>query len=283
MRTIFHITARSDWEAAQTLGRYEADSLKSEGFIHLSRPHQVLSVADFLFKDKKDLVLLQVGEELVTSPVKYEGKENNLFPHIYGPLNLNAILNVYDFSEGSEGFHLPKDFYSVENTLIRKGVPGDEAELASCHVHTWQQSFRGLVSDSLLDSRPLSFRSRMVRWKSVVEQKTPATVFVAESASHGIVGFCSVEAGRDERFKGKGEITAIYCLNEYKGKGVGARLFLAGCRFLKERSFQTMYLWTIKDNPTISFYKKMGGVLLEHEDTLDLGSPVPLVAFEWSL
>lgn len=283
MRTIFHITNRSDWEKAKDRGQYEADTLKTEGFIHLSRPHQVLKVADFLFKGKADLALLHINQELVTSEIKYEGEKDNLFPHIYGPLNVDAVVGIYEFRENENEFALPNEFSLISDTLIRRGLPGDEAELASCHTHAWQQSYRGLVPNEILDSRPLSFRPRMLWWRSVVSGKTPAAVFVAESAQHGIVGFCAVEPARDESHRGKGEIGAIYCLNEYKGKGIGAALFRAACGHLKTQGFPSVYLWVLKNNPTINFYRKMGGTQMLEEKTIDLGGPLSEIGFEWRL
>jgi uncharacterized protein (DUF952 family)/ribosomal protein S18 acetylase RimI-like enzyme len=283
MRTIFHITHKSDWETAQRNGRYEADTLKLEGFIHLSRPHQVLKVGDNLFKGKSDLLLLQVHQELVNSELKYEGEKDNLFPHIYGPLNLEAVIGVHEFRDSGDGFSLPDGFSLIGDTLIRQGLPGDEAELASCHTHAWQQSYRGLVPDQVLDSRPLSFRRRMLWWRSVVRGKTPTTVFVAESAENGIIGFCAVEPARDEVHGGKGEVTAIYCLNEYKGKGIGAALFQMGKAHLKEQNFPGMYLWVLKNNPTIKFYQSMGGKQMIDEKTIDLGGLLPEIGFEWDL
>lgn len=283
MRTIFHIANRNDWERAKNPGRYETDSLKAEGFIHLSRPHQVLKVADVHFKGKKDLVLLHVNQELVTSEIKYEGEKDNLFPHIYGPLNVDAAVGVHEFQETETGFSLPNEFTLVGDTLIRRGLPGDEAELASCHTHAWQQSYRGLVPEQILDSRPLSFRPRMLWWKSVVSGKTAAAVFVAESAKHGVVGFCAVEPARDDSHKGKGEIGAIYCLNEYKGKGIGAALFQTACSHLRVQGFPSVYLWVLKNNPTVNFYRKMGGIQMSEEKMVDLGGPLPEIGFEWRL
>ncbi len=230
MRTIFIITTKQDWAKAQAAGKYESASLVTEGFIHLSRPHQVLQVAGRHFKGKSDLLLLQINQEKVVAPVKYEGNESNLFPHMYGPLNLDAVVGVDNFLERDSGFSLPESYTLVGDVLVRKGQPGDEAEITSVHTHAWQQSYKGIVPDQFLEERPLSFRDRLNWWSAVVEGKDPNTVFVAESAQHGIVGFCAVGPSRDEEFKGQGEIGAIYCLNEYKGKGVGAHSFVQAKR-----------------------------------------------------
>lgn len=283
MRTLFHITNQIDWEKAKLNGQYKIDTLKTKGFIHLSRPHQVLGIANRLFKGKQNLVLLHIHEELITSEIKYEGEKENLFPHIYGSLNTDAVVGAYNFEKTKYNFALPKEFRLVDDTLIRQGLPGDEAELASCHTHAWQQSYRGLIPDQILNEHPLFFRERMLRWKSVVSGRTPAASFVAESARHGIIGFCTVEPARDKSQKGKGEIGAIYCLNEYKGKGIGTALFQAACLYLKDQGFPSVYLWVLKHNPSVSFYRKIGGTQMTEEKTIDLGGPLLEIGFEWNI
>ncbi len=109
---ILHITNRQDWEDAQAAGRYQADTLASEGFIHCSTPEQVVSVANALYPARQDLVLLGIDPARLTAPVRYENLqgEDELFPHLYGPLNLEAVVRVWEFVPDLEGrFSLPPD------------------------------------------------------------------------------------------------------------------------------------------------------------------------------
>ncbi|MFZ5885725.1 MAG: DUF952 domain-containing protein, partial [Chloroflexota bacterium] len=57
---IFHITSRTDWEAAQAKGEYIAPSLQTEGFIHCSTAAQILPVAEKFYKGQSGLVLLMI-------------------------------------------------------------------------------------------------------------------------------------------------------------------------------------------------------------------------------
>ena len=110
---IFHITPRADWEAAQTKGEYVAESLKSEGFIHCSTLAQVVPVADKYYKGQNGLVLLMIEPTLLSSTLKWEAPsggtpppgipEGDQFPHIYGPINLGAVVNVFDFIHDANG------------------------------------------------------------------------------------------------------------------------------------------------------------------------------------
>lgn len=99
------------WEQALQVGRYEADSLGAQGFIHCSKPEQVVSVANIKFCGQKGLVLLCIDTDKVASEIRYENCEggNELFPHIYGPLDLDAVTYVCEFQPLSDGmFELPE-------------------------------------------------------------------------------------------------------------------------------------------------------------------------------
>ncbi len=107
---IIHICSTSSWEAAKRLGYYEAGSLKSQGFIHCSKPEQVVKVANFNFKGTQDLLLLLIDEQKIKSEIKYEdGGSGELYPHIYGSINIDAVENAVAFPPEVDGtFKLPE-------------------------------------------------------------------------------------------------------------------------------------------------------------------------------
>ncbi|BAZ15072.1 hypothetical protein NIES4071_69420 [Calothrix sp. NIES-4071] len=97
MKTIHHITRRQAWEEVLRSGSYRAESLLTEGFIHCSTPAQVLKTADRFFKNQTGLIILYIDVDKVESEVKYELADNELFPHIYGALNIDAVYQTIDF------------------------------------------------------------------------------------------------------------------------------------------------------------------------------------------
>jgi uncharacterized protein (DUF952 family) len=116
---ILHITSRSEWKDAQTRGEYIAPSLTAEGFIHCSTEKQVLHVANAFYHGKTDLVLLVIDETRLKPELKWEApagppapgiSESDSFPHIFGPINLNAVASVLDLETdpGSGKFFLPE-------------------------------------------------------------------------------------------------------------------------------------------------------------------------------
>lgn len=100
---ILHITKQADWRAALTAEVYWADSLATEGFIHCSTAQQVARTANKFYAAQPDLVLLHIDTDLLAAELRWEAADGDLFPHIYGPLNLDAVKNVTDFSTGQDG------------------------------------------------------------------------------------------------------------------------------------------------------------------------------------
>jgi uncharacterized protein (DUF952 family) len=111
MNTILHITQRQEWETAKDLDTYRSQTLADEGFIHCSTVAQVIGSANRFFKDRKDLVILVIEIDRVKPEIRNEGAEaTNLFPHIYGELNIDAVVQVVDLEAGVDGeFILPQE------------------------------------------------------------------------------------------------------------------------------------------------------------------------------
>jgi len=114
---IYHIATRADWERALADGEYTRSSagktLAEEGFIHASQASQVARTANRFYRDVPgDLVLLVIDPGLLGAEVRYEdvpGAELP-FPHIYGPLNVDAVVRARPFAAGPDGlFEFTRD------------------------------------------------------------------------------------------------------------------------------------------------------------------------------
>jgi len=102
---------------ARAAGEYRAPSLDSQRFIHLSGQDQVIRVADAIYRGQIGLVLLEIDPARLIAPVRYEPPDpsipaehykGELFPHLYGPLNLDAVITVRNFPPRADGtFTLP--------------------------------------------------------------------------------------------------------------------------------------------------------------------------------
>lgn len=93
---IYHLTSAATWSAAVAAGTYAPPSLASDGFIHCSTASQYLATANLYFRGHTDLVLLSIDEAGL--PVRYEppvgSSRPELFPHLYGPLPIPAVVAV---------------------------------------------------------------------------------------------------------------------------------------------------------------------------------------------
>jgi uncharacterized protein (DUF952 family) len=107
MSFIFHITPRKQWEAA--IDRYEDDTLATDGFIHCSELRQVVTVANRFYAGQSGLVLLKIAVDRLQPELRYEAADGDEFPHLYGALNLDAVVGVINFEPSSEGFKLPPE------------------------------------------------------------------------------------------------------------------------------------------------------------------------------
>ncbi len=109
---ILHIANKSDWQTAVASGVYRIESLITEGFIHCSTVEQVLGPANERFHGQSGLILVCIDPEKVTAPILYEDcyESGQAFPHIYGPLNVEAVSGVITFAPQDDGsFVLPSE------------------------------------------------------------------------------------------------------------------------------------------------------------------------------
>jgi uncharacterized protein (DUF952 family) len=107
---IYHLAFASDWEAAQALGSYRVSgrgmTLESEGFLHFSYAGQVAGVAKRFWRaPESPLVLLTVDPDLLGLPVVAENTSGGteLFPHVYGPLRVAAVVAVTAIAVDADG------------------------------------------------------------------------------------------------------------------------------------------------------------------------------------
>lgn len=97
---IFHIATAADWRRATETGTYTTSTigrtLEEEGFIHASRRDQVQGVFDRYYRGAgEDLVLLTIDPaRLAEAEVRVEAVGDDSYPHIYGPINRAAVVDV---------------------------------------------------------------------------------------------------------------------------------------------------------------------------------------------
>jgi uncharacterized protein (DUF952 family) len=96
---IFHITTREQWNHAALAGKYQADSLVTEGFIHCSTAAQLEASGRRSGAGQTGLVVLEIDPEKLRWELRWEDSTHGeVFPHLYGPLDLEAVISVQAFA-----------------------------------------------------------------------------------------------------------------------------------------------------------------------------------------
>jgi uncharacterized protein (DUF952 family) len=91
---IYHIVLPDDWAAWDT-DLYRAKSLETEGFIHCSFRHQLDGVIDRYYKGANEVIILQIETDaLMSRTVNEPSTGNEIYPHVYGPINRDAIVEA---------------------------------------------------------------------------------------------------------------------------------------------------------------------------------------------
>ena len=103
MELIVHICSSDEWQSAQKVGVYRAASLDVEGFIHCSRPDQVVEVANRYYGNCTDLVLLWIDPSHLEAELRWEASDESIYPHVYGPINIDSVVRVTKLLPDQEG------------------------------------------------------------------------------------------------------------------------------------------------------------------------------------
>lgn len=130
---LLHITDIETWEEAHRQGSYRPPSLDREGFIHCFYPDQLLSVANSRFQGYERLVVLAIDPKKVMAEIRNDlVPEIGYFPHLYGPLNVDAVVRVIPFEADASGlFHWSDVLGQIcsERESERESEQEDESEL----------------------------------------------------------------------------------------------------------------------------------------------------------
>ena len=159
------------------------------------------------------------------------------------------------------------------NTLLRPLAVGDEIVAANVHIHSWRETYAGVIDDATLDELPIKFAERVERWQNIIDESLSAcdkkTIVAVKDKN--IVGFARVGVDRDGAFEGAGELWSLYLLRACQRKQIGYLLLCEAMKFLRENGYRSAYAWVLAANPTMAFYRRSGAVETGIRKTLDIG------------
>ena len=134
------------------------------------------------------------------------------------------------------------------------------------HLNSWLSTYKNIIPQSYLSS--LTLEKRIKTWETnfnLLDQNY--FILVVEDKLGEIIGFADGGRNREIDNGYEGELYAIYLLEEYKGKGIGKRLFHEAVNKLKSKRLNTFMVWVLEANPAIGFYSKLGGKEFTRRDT----------------
>jgi uncharacterized protein (DUF952 family) len=134
---IFHIATRADWNQARADGSYTRSTvdatLAEVGFIHASQVSQVAEVANKYYRGvAAELVVLVIDTDLVEAEVRYDhvpGAELP-YPHIYGPLNADAVIALMPLAPGEDGTFAFPPLAMADEIVLNETPPNETGEAA---------------------------------------------------------------------------------------------------------------------------------------------------------
>jgi uncharacterized protein (DUF952 family)/GNAT superfamily N-acetyltransferase len=254
---ILHLTNSTNWIEAQKQGFITAPSLATEGFIHCSTEHQMSAVANKYYRGATDMVLVHIDPAALTSPLRWEPPAHidgspslpneTLFPHIYGVINLEAVIRVIDFPLNLDGsFDLPAQLTAFSITHIKE-VPHLHQQAAEMSRVAWKHDFPEDTTQTYLDMFTVSgtYTGRFVE------------VFAAINQADELLGLATLVD--DDELPGATEpgpwLAAVFVVPEARKLGVGSALVDHVVSRSRELGYAELFLYTEYQD---QWYQKKG-------------------------
>jgi L-amino acid N-acyltransferase YncA len=163
------------------------------------------------------------------------------------------------------------------NLTIRKAKIEDAGAIAHVQVESWKTTYAGIVSNVFLTS--LNKEERMQSWQEQILADN-VSIFVAEDET-GIFGFAAGGEVREKLDDYDAELYAIYLLHERQRQGAGRALCVTLASALQTTGFTSMLVWVLEQNPSVSFYERLGAVQVARK-VIDIGgADLQELAFGW--
>jgi hypothetical protein len=176
--------------------------------------------------------------------------------------------------------------------LIRRARPDDARAIAAVHVEAWRSAYAGILPENFLAGLSVArLAAEYARGMLVRRDGHAVFVAVAEGAERPgdapgarpvVVGFAS--GGRARRALGEvalGEVETLYLLDDFRERGIGRRLMRAMAAHLAAIGCGGAMLWVLSDNPSLWFYRHLGGKPVARETITVGGQPVEQTAVLW--
>lgn len=172
----------------------------------------------------------------------------------------NILNNVYwfDVTKCLEKYNdvYRKNIYEMKYN-IRKSVRDDSSKIAHVVTIAWNETYKGIVSDEILNNMYKNEKDRAQRaYDNYNEEENNQYVLEVDNE---VVGFINIGKSYIDGFDGCGELYALYIIGKYKGFGFGKMLLNKAKEEFKKMGYDKMVIGCLDKNPSNEFYKHMGG------------------------
>ena len=162
---------------------------------------------------------------------------------------------------------------------IRKAKSSDVRNITNVHIESWKSTYKGIFSEDFLDN--IDFNKRYKLWERVLHSSSSKEIVYVAELNNEIVGFISGGPSRTDALDSDAEIYALYLLEDYQRQGIGRKLLENAFQEMREYGYETAFVWVLKDNPAVNFYKKTGGEVIKEEVVEIEGEKYKEMALEW--
>jgi len=200
-------------------------------------------------------------------------------------LENGAVIKVVESIGTSVGVDTPEDFDLVRlkiefpNIAFRQGTEQDIPAISKAYIQTVRRSYASFLPAEYLDSLSVEGRSEIFAQRS--KNHESYRLLVAEDASDGVIGFIDYAYKESGNFDHDGRIFSFYFVPEFQSRGLGKLLFRSCLRRMSRESYGSVCLDTFDANPYRSFYEKMNGKVVAHENHEVGAAVLPTVVYGW--
>lgn len=147
------------------------------------------------------------------------------------------------------------------------------------HVDSWRSTYNGIISDTYLNR--MSYEKRTKSWLNNMNNPEDYIV-VAENESGEIIGFADGYKRESNLEEDSGDLTSIYLLKDYQGKGIGEKLLHAIFSHFQDMGYKSVFVEVLAANNSRYFYEKMGATLVETKSIIIQGEELSLLIYHWN-
>lgn len=161
---------------------------------------------------------------------------------------------------------------------IRRAQSNDASGIAKVHVDSWRTTYKDIIPEDFLNN--LSYAKRTELWEKNIASEDKYAI-VAVNNEGQIVGFADGWKREDNLVENACDLTSIYILEEYQGKGMGKLLMKELFKHFNQMGYERIFVEVLEENKTRLFYEHYGARLIRKVQIQIGGKMLNELIYEW--